>query len=617
MPDELERQIWVEASADLNGLLRFQSFAPTTEWDKAGKPLLDRFDSLRNWMFAPDLVREMQEAGLEFHFVGNAEADFNRFLNMCTDEFKVDAPFLEKYKLREFQRIGCNFASRTKRVLICQGTGTGKTVCGCLVSQKLVDDNEIDLVILICKRAKKVDWESFYRDNTRLTVYRATGTRAARHKAYEEWDRDVLVVNYETIRAPQKTNDGKDDWSRTDLREIMKLVRGKRVLFLFDEAQKMGNRDSLTSKGCRRLCSPPKTERNKAKDIRVIGLTATPYRTAPYNIRNIFSVIVPNLPRVSGPKAEFEDEYVAEFGIWGVKSWDSRGLQKLGRRIEPYTHTALKSDPAIAAQFPKMTEREVTLEMSARDRALYKRIVKRSKEMWASNRADNNQAANLANFGLLRMVCNTAEALRYSTSDYAQQLLGEDGLSFDTADSAKYAAVEALIETIVEQDDKLVCFSFWANAVIKPYIAQLAKNKKFKDVPIFTYTGNQKEEEQARQLAEFNRVSAGAVMLMSDAGQEGINAYAPYLAHIELPFTYSDYTQRRDRIHRIDSIEHGIEQVFIYRFVTQNSIEERISDRMFERRGHAELIHSDSDVISEDTTISMDAYYDLIADEDE
>lgn len=535
---------------------------------------------------------------------------------MVQTKFEIDSPFLVDHSLYNFQHIGMNLATELERVLIQWDTGAGKSLLGSLVSQKLFDLGQIDLALVVCKRAKTVDWEEYVRDTTRLKVERVSSKwgRDKRHKRYRETDAECLVLNYEKFRYPTKYKSGPDrgksDWSKTDLWQILSMCEGRRVLLVLDEAQKIGNKDSLVSRGLRGLMNPLKGAKRVPETVRVIALTATPYTTAPYNIRDIFLALKPGTPKVSGSKKEFDDEYVTEMGRvpggYGqdreyVKRWNDGKLKLLGKRIEGMSHVAMKSDPVIAAQFPKMAERQLTLDLSESDQRVYDAVLDLAFDEWG----DNNRMANLGNFQLLRMICNTSESLRYSQSALARELVESGEHELGTGSSAKYGAVESLCETILEADDKIVLFTFWANAVLKPYAAGL--KKKFDRVPIFEYAGTtMSEDQQEYAKREFNAAKGGAVLIMSDAGQEGLNLYAPYLAHIEMPYTYSAYKQRRDRIHRSDSIVKGIDHVWIYRYVVRNTVEQKVDDRVFQRKHHAELIQGTPDVVlQEDTDTSM------------
>lgn len=600
----MENKVFVQRSAALNGVLRFQTL--DERFNACREEYLDQYDTLTNWSKLVHLEKKMAEYGLEWHFVDDEATQQHQFLyHLISTEFKCSSPFLEEFSLYPFQHVGMNLCLYNHRVLVQWDTGAGKTVLGTLVAQRLFDDDEIDMVIVLCKKAKLVDWQEFMTRYTDKRVVRIDGARKKRHEAYRAADFDILVTNYEKTRYPQKNKEKKHDWSRTDLFQILEMVKGRRVLIVMDEAQKIGNAQSLISKGLRGLSKTSGTTAGSglnAEVVRLLALTATPYTTSPYNIHNIFRTLVPGLPYVSTTKADFEAEYVRDFTWHGTPNWSEESLPKLGKRVENHSHVAMKSDPEIAAQFPEMVEREIPIELSDYDNAAYEAVLDGAWNSWD----DNSRAGNLQNFQLLRMICNTAEALEHSSSELAADVVEalEGPKEPHTANSAKYQAVFDLCEKVVEADEKIVLFTYWANAVLPLYARELARDFG-RDIPLFRFVGDMKVDEQNKNKCGFNDARGGAILLLSDAGQEGLNLYAPYLAHIEMPYTYAGYKQRRDRIHRSDSMARGIEKVWIYRFLTEDTVEGPVNARVFQRKRHSELISGKADVLSESDSLTM------------
>jgi SNF2 family DNA or RNA helicase len=350
----------------------------------------------------------------------------------------------------------------------------------------------------------------------------------------------------------------------------------------------MGNRQTLTWKGLRWL-----VDRNDKDggESRILAMTATPFSTSPYNHLNIFSWLDSEVrlapdPFERGPKASFEDYYVKQWDEGGkVAEWREDRLPILGKRIERIVSTAMKDLPHIAAQFPELAEdRVVPVEMSDNDMAIYRHLVGVAEGMW--DEWDMGQAAGA--FMIQRILCNTAEGLRFSESPLAAEIVAKYPDRIRTSRSGKFQAVCGLLETLLEKNEKVVVFSFFANATVKPYLSGI--RHFFPHTPVFKFVGGMSEDEQQASVKGFNETDGGAIIVCSDAGAEGLNLYASYVVQIELPYTYKDYKQRRDRIHRGDSIAKGITHCWPYYFVTAGSVEERIAVRVEERRRQAELI---------------------------
>jgi len=589
--------IFVEESRALNGVLRFSSLS--AEFEKL-RPFMDKYNSLIN----NDKINEFDEAakdlGLAFEFNEGSDVRYNLLLESVNNPFIVDSPFLEEHSLFPFQNVGLNviwgaLQQDQPRVLVQWDTGAGKTLCSCLTAQKLMDEDKIDMVLVFCKRGpKRIDWRDEFKRMTHLSVD-AIGDwpRKQRHKFYEDFDSQVLILNYEKIRNATMKSNGRGkpktaDWSRTDLQQIMDMVKGKRILLVVDEAQKINTDTNLLSSGLSMLL-----ERNET--TMCLGLTATPYKTSPLNIRNIFNVLVPDLNGVSDmTQDEFKYEYGKEFEIYRakyveniyVKEWNQAKLPILGKRHEKWTHIAMKSDPDIAKQFPESMAKKIPFELSGPESDIYARAEEIVKNSY--NPSMGGAAWGMVDF--LRVLCNTPEAMYNSQSSIAKKLVDEFGRDYRTEDSSKYQLIEASIDTLIEADEKVVLFSYWTNNTLFPYLRAL-KEKYNGNLPIQAIWGvGMSDDEQQDAIKSFNDHKGASILLSSDAGQEGLNLYAPYLWHIEVPRSYSEYKQRKDRINRGDSVSKGVTHTWIYRPVAMGTIEERTDEKVLLRRSEAEAI---------------------------
>jgi SNF2 family DNA or RNA helicase len=440
---------------------------------------------------------------------------------------------------------------------------------------------------------------------TRLSI-KAIGDwdRKKRHQFYKDFDSQVIILNYEKIRNATMKSNGRGkpkiaDWSRTDLQQIIEMVEDKRVLVVIDEAQKINTDTNLLSSGFSTLL-----ERNET--TMCLGLTATPYKTSPLNIRNIFNVLVPDLNGVSDmTQDEFKYEYGKTFDIFKtkfveniyVKEWNQQKLPILGKRHEKWTHIAMKSDPNIAKQFPESIAKKITFELSGPEMDIYQRAEEIVKNSY--NPSMGGAAWGMVDF--LRVLCNTPEAIYNSQSFVANELLQEFGNSMQTEDSSKYQLIEASVDTLMEAGEKVVLFTYWTNNTLFPYLRAL-RAKYNGHVPIYAIWGvGMSDDEQQDAIKSFNNQKGPAILLTSDAGQEGLNLYAPYLWHIEMPRSYSEYKQRKDRINRGDSIAKGVTHTWVYRPVAIGTIEERTEEKVLRRRSEAEAIRG---VIDENVSMS-------------
>ena len=588
-----EKSIFVQSSGLLNGVLRYSSLD-----DIVGRsPYLDVYGTLKNRDKINEFDAQVKEQGYSFVFDDDAAKKMYEDLLQCsTTPYEVNSPFLEDNHLFPFQHVGLNYIwkqmhSEHPRVLVQWDTGAGKTLLSCMTSQKLFDNDDIDIVLVFCKKIKQYDWEQEFKRMTHLDVTRVKEnmTRSKRHKFYQETKAQVIVMNYEKVRQGNKVPRKKErNFDRTDIMQVLEMIRGKRVLVIIDEAQKINSGVSLLGDGFYCVVNAPQSE------VKALALTATPYTTSPINIRNIFSILEPDLPGVSDMTRDvFKRTYGKEFGYFNagyaqelyVKEWDRTKLPLLGKKHEDWTHIAMKSDPIISAQFPESIPKKIVYELSEIDRAIYD---------WAEENArtnfnPDNPVSSWGYIDTLRMICNTTAGLKNSESRFAKEIVAEFGSDIDIANSAKYQIIESNLENYIEAGDKVVLFTFWTNGTLFPYLEAL--KKKFPDIPVLPIWGvGMSTDTVAENIRTFNTVKGPAILITSDVGQEGLNLYAPYLWNIEVPRTYSDYKQRANRINRADSISKGIDHTWIYRAVAANTIEERADAKILRRRDEAEAI---------------------------
>jgi len=606
-----EKTIYVQKSKLLNGVLRYS----TLDNNFNGSSFLDTYGTLKN----RDKIAEFTELAINGGYTIIYEDDEAKTLHdelyACSvGKYVVDSPFLNDHNLFPFQHVGLNYVwkqmhTESPRVLVQWDTGAGKTLLSCLTSQKLFDNNDVDLVLVFSKKIKQYDWEQEFRRMTYLSVDRVSEklTRAKRHKFYKENKSQVLCLNYEKVREGNLVKvKGKRNrvrsYDRTDLMQVLELIEGKRVLIIIDEAQKINTGSSLLGEGFYNVINDPKN------DVRVLALTATPYTTSPLNIRNIFSIVEPGINDVSNmPRDVFKRFYGKEFGMFNngyvqelyVKEWDRTKLPLLGKKHENWTHIAMKSDPTIAAQFPESMPKKIIYELSDIDRAVYDWAEERAREKYNPD----NPVANWSYIDMLRMICNTTEGLKKSESRFAKEIVDQFGDVLSLSNSAKYQIIENNIEEYIENGEKVVLFTFWTNGTLFPYLEAL--KKRFPDIPVLPIWGvGMSSDTVTENIKTFNSTKGPAILITSDVGQEGLNLYAPYLWNIEVPRTYSDYKQRANRINRADSKSKGIDHTWIFRAVAANTIEERADAKILRRRDEAEAIRG---VIDEDVDL-----YDVI-----
>lgn len=574
------KYVYVSANKKLNGALQFQSF--DEGFNDAALAYLNRFHCLKKPENLPDLKKLVEKYGLELQVDEKAKKWYEILDYSTSQPFEVESDFFKDKQLRPYQHTAANLALLNRRYLLEHTVGSGKTPVSVLVAQKLIDLDLIDMVITFCEKDLRLYWKKNYDDFTRLSSIIPEGVRDKRHEQYK-LGHQVLILNYAKARTAYTDKNKKKKWDRTDLPQLKEVVKGKRVLIVTDEAQMLGKGDSITKRGIKHLGTYIK---QTGGSIRLLDLTATPYTTSAYNFYYIFKRLVPNLFEDIGG---FENEYVDTWKVFtnkkGIQIWEPdewKNLDRLGVRISRYVHIVDKEDPEIAAMFPKMNPPiEIPVEMDPLTRKIYNEVSGRIEA--AFEEMDIGQVGSC--YQLMRMICNTPEALKYSDTDIARALLEKYEDKLKTTTTGKFESICAVLNPIFERGEKTVLFSFWKNAT--NVVFKEALKKRYKDVPIFTYSGDMKSDVLEAEKNAFNNITGPGIFLASDKGKTGINLYASYLSHIEVPDLWTDFEQRSGRISRGDSKDKGIFENTIYYYVTQDTLESRVAEKMFRRRDEA------------------------------
>lgn len=601
--------IYVEESRQLNGVLRFSSDSIGLNVEPFSQ-YLDGLFSLKHYGDAKPLNQLFVSAGAELKFLTEGAQRFWNVLLNLDEVFKVDCPFTQTKKLYPFQSASLNvvwdcMTQGDRRFILQWDTGAGKTVAASLIAQKLFNEGLIDKVLVFCDKVKIDDWVEDLQRDTSLKINKVSDklTRVKRHSFYLTDDSDILVMNYEKARGPSKKRGQKTpNFSRTDLKEVAALINGKRTLIVLDEAQKINTDKNLLRAGFDYIL-------NHHSDMRVLALTATPYTTSPVNIFNILEILSPHLNGITTlTRDQFKRQYakdyfVMSYGPWvnelKVREWDRKKLRLLGKSHERSTHIAMKSDPEIAKQFPESIQKKLIFDLSEEDKIIYKYILQMAQDRYSTEIG----SVQWGYVDILRMVCNTSSSLLISKSKIAEEVVNYFGPdAFKIENSVKYQLYENELEKLFESNQKVVMFTYWTNATL--FLYEDALKKRFgKEVPIITHWGTGLDDAEKKVRRDnFNAIDGPALFLTSDAGQRGLNLYAPYLYHIELPRMYSTFKQRSERINRADSKSKGIETTWNYWSAAKGTVEEKVEQKVILRKQEAEIIRGqrDSDEDMED-----------------
>ena len=310
---------------------------------------------------------------------------------------------------------------------------------------------------------------------------------------------------------------------------------------VLDEAQQIKNPEAKITQAC---CSIQAECR--------IALTGTPIENRLLDLWTLFRFLMPGL---LGKRKQFE---------MAAKEIDPDRLAQFEKRIRqqiaPFLLRRLKEN--VSRELPPKMEIDLICPITDRQRAAYDSLLNKGHEEMGDDfsKATQGQTMNfLTLLTRLRQACCDPGLLPGMDSDSAIE------------HSGKAQALMSHLEEALRKDGqrKVVVFSQFVQLLqrLKPHIAE-----RFPQAALLTLTGNTRD--RGKPVEQFQNEKGPAIMLVSlRAGGTGITLNAAdYVFLLDPWWNPAVENQAIDRVHRIGQQK----QVFVYRMITQGTVEERI-----------------------------------------
>jgi len=369
--------------------------------------------------------------------------------------------------------------------------------------------------LVVCPKSVTDIWraeaERFY-PGLRVRIWR--GEPAEKLPAERE-RADLIVINYSQLRflSPAIAN---VQWHAA----------------ILDEAQHIKNPDSQTAQAARAL---------KAENR--LALTGTPIEN---RLLDLWSILAFAMPGALGNRAHFLRRFNAQD--------DPLARRRLAARVRPFLMRRTKTQ--VAKDLPDRVVEDLLCEMEGEQRTLYRAELKRARQLilgLKSNKQLNNERFNILTSLLrLRQICCHPALV--------------DG-KLREAESAKVAALEDLLDPLMEEGHKVLVFSQFVTM-----LDLLRDTARLRGWPHFYLAGD--TENRGELVNEFQSAKGGAAFLISlKAGGFGLNlTAASYVVLFDPWWNPAVENQAIDRTHRIGQTS----KVMAYRLLMRDSIEQKI-----------------------------------------
>lgn len=356
------------------------------------------------------------------------------------------------------------------------------------------------------------------------------------------------------LRAEQNFEHKRSKKPRLWIASYTQLRRHKHLLdsvdfgyAVLDEAQQIKNPDAKVTQAC---CAIQAECR--------LALTGTPIENRLLDLWTLFRFLMPGL---LGARRRFEDAATAE-----NRELRQSFEQRLRQQLTPFILRREKDK--VGTDLPPKLEMDLICPISDLQRQTYDSLLARGREELGDDLAAAMQHQAMHFFSLLTRL---------------RQACCDPGLIPDVeADIGQSGKVQMLLTRLSEGLEgtgarKVVIFSQFVQLLqrLKPAI-----RSAFPDVALFELTGTTRD--RAKPVEAFQQNDGPAIILVSlRAGGTGITLHAAdYVFLLDPWWNPAVEDQAVDRVHRIGQDR----RVFVYRMITQGTIEERIQHLKKEKR---------------------------------
>ena len=438
----------------------------------------------------------------------------------------VPAPKGLHASLRSYQLQGLAYLNFLSEYgfggILADEMGLGKTIQTLAFIQHMVEEKLTGPNLIVVPTSVLPNWdreaEKFVPDLKRIIIY---GTH--RENMFREIaDSDLIITTYALLRR--------------DLEEIQKYDFNAVIL---DEAQNIKNPNTITARSVRRLNARLR-----------LCLSGTPIENNLFELWSLFEFLMPGF---LGSQHAFQRGIVRP-----IKDGDAETLEYLRTRMRPFILRRTKAE--VAKDLPPKVESVTCCALEEAQAELYAAVAHKLRDQVLADVDEKGMAKSqmsiLDALLKLRQICCHPRLLKIDLPGFSNNL-----------PSGKFEAFKDMVQEIVEGGHKVLVFSQFVQMlqIIRQWLS-------FSSVPFCYLDGASKD--RFEQVDRFNNSPDIPIFLISlKAGGTGLNlTSADYVIHYDPWWNPAVESQATDRTHRIGQQR----QVFSYKLICQNTVEEKI-----------------------------------------
>ena len=410
--------------------------------------------------------------------------------------------------LRKYQKEGFKWLNELSELgfggILADDMGLGKTI-------------QV-ITFVLSKRSKKTliitptsvlyNWkDEFERFAPNVRVGLVHGTKAQRDRMLSEIKKyDVLIITYGTLK--------------NDENEYEKLQFDYCII---DEGQNIKNPTSKTTLSVKKINSKCN-----------FALTGTPIENNLMELWSIFDFVMPGFLFT---KERFKAKFI-----------QNKNTEELKSLITPFILRRVKED--VLDELPEKIEKKYLVDMTTKQKSIYKSYVKEIKEKLKSSKGNINMLTFITK---LREVCLDPSLIM---DDY-------------NGGSGKINALMELLDNYIDGNKKILVFSQFTSA-----LKNIEKNLEEVGINYIYLDGSIGSKERGELVKKFNEDPLISVFLISlKAGGVGLNlTSASVVIHFDPWWNPAIENQATDRAHRFGQKN----VVEVIKLISKDTIEEKI-----------------------------------------
>nr|WP_145159775.1 SNF2-related protein [Paenibacillus terrae] len=434
------------------------------------------------------------------------------------------------------------------RAILADEVGLGKTIEAGLILKEYMVRGLVSKVLILVPASLVLQWVREL--NSKFGI-----PAVAQKKAYS-WHSDVVVASMDTAkREPHK-----------DM-----LMEQEYDMLIIDEAHKLKNKKTTNYQFIQKL-------RKKY----CLLLTATPVQN---DMSELFNLITLLKPGQLGRQGDFAANFV-------VGKRQAKNEDQLRDELAKVMIRNRRGEGPV--QFTKRTVRNVSLQLSPEEQALYDGVTSFVKNQYKAS--GGNLSSMLSLVTLQREVCSSRDAVFLTLVNLSKKIPDDSPLTAEVWELVNAirnikanTKAEKTIELIKDMNEKVIVFTEYR--ATQEYLLQYFQKHGLSCVP---YRGGMNRGKKDWMMDLFR--GRAQVMIATEAGGEGINLqFCHHMINFDLPWNPMRVEQRIGRVHRLGQQN----DVKIYNLSTTGTIEEHILNLLHEKINMFESVIGGLDVILE------------------